>query len=159
MNFNVLYPNQEVELTFYLDRTHQFPSDNPVFGMILKNRMTGEEIVFDPYNLKLGGRKVRLAFEITNVENQADPQIGVIYIDQDGYWDYELYYGTQAPFVDLLGSIYPVEKGSIFFYRSQTNPVYVGPSQQPEVIYISPDSSYNTNENFTASVLNTNPTN
>lgn len=159
MNFNVLYPwayNVSVSLVFYLDKTHMFPRND--FGFYLKNRMTGQEFKFVPAFTKSNNRKLRLQFEITNDPLQADPETGIIYINQDGYWDYELYYSLVSFWDATSSQIYPVEKGSIFFYRSVDNPEFPSSDDQPEVVYISPESKgYNMNENFTASVLNTNP--
>ena len=161
MNHNHIYPwayDGIVSFTFYLDRTHMFPTLS--FGFIIKNRMTGEEIKFVPYIQRWNNRKIKMAFEITNDPLFADPQVGTIYINQDGYWDYQLYYSI-VPFWDVESpnDIYPVEQGSMFFYRDENNTIFTNPSQHPEIIYISPeDKGYNMNENFTASVLNTNPT-
>lgn len=150
MNYNILYPSGQDQPTVsvYLDTINTHRGGGYIFT--IKNRMSLETITFNTVLFTTKPRRVTLGFYITNEPGSADPEVGTIYLDQDGYWDFELYW-TLYDFYETDKYI-PVGKGSFYFYREVSD--LSGFS--PEVVYITPDD-YDTNPDFLAEVLSIDP--
>jgi len=156
MNFNQIIPyayQGTAKMVFYFDMIYDYPYIDS-WVMILKSRMTGERV--GPFTCNVVNkdeRSVMLSYEITNAPDQVDWEVGVIYIRDEGYWDYELFNPVN---IDLVKPI-PASRGSIYFYIDPSkNDIF--PQTYPEIDFVDPqEKGYDFNDDFEADVYNSNP--